>query len=110
MDIIGMTAMPEVRLAREAELCFAILALVTDYDVWHSSEEPVSVSVVLERLHQNVEAAQRTLRELVPRLRMLPRDCSCSSALQHAIVTRPEAVSHEIRERYALLLSKYLPA
>ncbi|MCS7256257.1 MAG: S-methyl-5'-thioadenosine phosphorylase [Thermomicrobium sp.] len=109
MDIIGMTAMPEVRLAREAELCFAILALVTDYDVWHSAEEPVSVSVVLERLHQNVEAAQRTLRELVPRLRDLPGTCSCSSALQHAIVTRPEAIPREIRERYALLLGKYLP-
>ncbi|MCX7624495.1 MAG: S-methyl-5'-thioadenosine phosphorylase [Thermomicrobium sp.] len=109
MDIIGMTAMPEVRLAREAELCFAIVALVTDYDVWHSEEEPVSVTVVLERLQQNVEAAQRTLRELVPRLRHLPGRCSCSSALQYAIVTRPDAIPREIRERYSLLLGKYLP-
>lgn len=109
MDIIGMTAMPEVRLAREAELCFAILALVTDYDVWHTAEEPVSVSVVLERLHQNVEAAQRTLRELIPRLAQLPESCACTSALQNAIVTRPEAIPRDIRERYALLLGKYLP-
>ncbi len=108
MDIIGMTAMPEVRLAREAEICFAILALVTDYDVWHSAEEPVSVAVVLQRLQQNVEAAQRTLRELIPRLRELPSQCTCHSALQYAIVTRPEAVPAELRERYKLLLGKYL--
>lgn len=110
LDIIGMTAMPEVRLAREAELCFAILALVTDYDVWHQEEEPVSVSVVLQRLHQNVEAAQRTLRELVTRLGQLPGECRCSSALQHAIVTRPEAIPEAVRTRFSLLLGKYLPA
>ncbi|MFN3336094.1 MAG: S-methyl-5'-thioadenosine phosphorylase [Thermomicrobium sp.] len=110
LDVIGMTAMPEARLAREAELCFAVLALVTDYDVWHSEEEPVNVAVVIQRLQQNVDAAQRTLRALVGRLRELPGQCSCGAALEHAIVTRPEAVSPEIRERFALLLGKYLPA
>ncbi len=110
LDVIGMTAMPEARLAREAELCFAVLALVTDYDVWHSEEEPVNVAVVIQRLQQNVDAAQRTLRGLVDRLQELPGQCSCGSALEHAIVTRPEAVSREIRQRFALLLGKYLPA
>ncbi len=110
LDVIGMTAMPEARLAREAELCFAVLALVTDYDVWHSEEEPVNVAVVIQRLQQNVDAAQRTLRALVDRLQELPGQCSCGSALEHAIVTRPEAVSREIRQRFALLLGKYLPA
>lgn len=108
LDVIGMTAMPEVRLAREAELCFAIVALVTDYDVWHAEEEPVNVSVVLQRLHQNIEAAQRMIRELIPRLRTVPGQCACQTALQHAIVTRPEAISAEVRQRYALLLGKYL--
>ncbi|MCS7050828.1 MAG: S-methyl-5'-thioadenosine phosphorylase [Thermomicrobium sp.] len=110
LDIIGMTAMPEVRLAREAELCFALLALVTDYDVWHTEDEPVNVAVVLERLRLNVEAAQRTIRALVDRLPGLPGQCACGSALRHAIVTRPEAVPTEVRQRLSLLLAKYLPA
>jgi 5'-methylthioadenosine phosphorylase len=109
LDIIGMTAMPEVRLAREAELCFGLLALVTDYDVWHAEEEPVSVSVVLERLHQNVQAAQRALSALIERLRGLPGPCGCRTALQHAIVTDPAAISPEVRQRFSLLLGKYLP-
>jgi 5'-methylthioadenosine phosphorylase len=108
VDVIGMTAMPEVRLAREAELCFAILALVTDYDVWHVAEQPVSVATVIENLQRNVQAAQVALRELVP---LLGREmtCSCGEALAQAIVTAPEAIPIELRQRYSLLIGRYLP-
>jgi len=109
VDVIGMTAMPEARLAREAELCFAILALVTDYDVWHVTEEPVNVATVIQNLQRNVQTAQDVLKELIPRL---PREtsCSCGDALAQAIVTAPDAVSTEVRRRYSLLLGRYLPA
>lgn len=108
MDIIGMTAMPEVRLAREAELCFAVLALVTDYDVWHETAEDVSVAQVIDNLRRNVETARGVLRAVVPALASFP-DCSCGSALEHAIATAPEGVPPEVRERLALLLGRYLP-
>lgn len=107
MDIIGMTGMPEARLAREAELCYAMLALVTDYDVWHDEEEAVTVQVVVERLHRNAAAAQETLRAFIPRLAAVDR-CDCRSALQYAIVTDPAAISAETRERLGLLVGRYL--
>lgn len=108
VDVIGMTAMPEVRLAREAELCFAILALVTDYDVWHVAEQPVSVATVIENLRRNVRVAQVALGELVPLLAQ-EETCSCANALAQAIVTAPEAVPVDVRQRYGLLLGRYFP-
>lgn len=107
MDIIGMTGMPEARLAREAGLCYAMLALVTDYDVWHDEEEPVTVQMVVERLHRNAVAAQTTLRALIPRLATIG-DCTCRTALQYAIVTDPAAIPAAARERLGLLLGEYL--
>lgn len=109
VDVIGMTAMPEARLAREAELCFAILALVTDYDVWHVSEQPVSVATVIENLQRNVQTAQVVLKELIPLLSGEPT-CACANALAQAIVTAPEAIPSEVRRRFSLLLARYLPA
>ncbi len=108
IDIIGMTGMPEARLAREAELCYSMLALVTDYDVWHEEEEAVTVQIVVERLHRNADAAQKTLQALIPRLTTVA-PCACHTALQHAIVTDPAAISPESRERLGLLLGRYLP-
>jgi len=107
MDIIGMTGMPEARLAREAGLCYAMLALVTDYDVWHDEAEPVTVQIVVDRLHRNAVAAQTTLRALIPRLAAID-DCACRTALQYAIVTNPAAIPAATRERLGLLLGPYL--
>jgi 5'-methylthioadenosine phosphorylase len=109
-DLIGMTALPEAKLAREAELCYATIACVTDYDVWHESEEPVTVELVVANLQKNVENAQRIIRDLAGKL---PADrsaspCTCSSALKNAIITDPAAIPASARERYALLLDKYL--
>ena len=110
-DLIGMTALPEAKLAREAELCYATIACVTDYDVWRESEETVTVEMVVANLHKNVANAQRIIRELAGRL---PTDrsaspCGCSNALANAILTDPAAIPASARERYALLLEKYLP-
>ncbi len=104
VDVIGMTNLTEAKLAREAELCYATLALVTDYDCWHEEEADVTVASVLENLQANSMLAATTLREAA---RMLPPDrtgCSCGEALRHAIITPPSAVSPEARERLKVLL------
>ena len=90
-SVVGMTAMPEARLAREAGLCYAMLAMITDYDVWHDSEEDVSVEVVLSNLQANSEAARAIIRQLAT---SGPPDrvCGCASALQDAIMTAPEQI------------------
>jgi 5'-methylthioadenosine phosphorylase len=106
-DVIGMTAMPEARLAREAELPYALLALVTDYDVWHESEEPVTVAMVLGHLNANAHAARDILTRLAHRhdeLRAIPPE----HALRHAIVTRPDAIDPAARARVQLLAADYL--
>jgi 5'-methylthioadenosine phosphorylase len=109
-DIIGMTALPEAKLAREAELCYATIACVTDYDVWRESEETVTVEMVVSNLQKNVANAQRIIRAVAGKL---PTDrssspCGCSSALANAILTDPAAIPTSARERYALLLDRYL--
>ncbi|MCC6628854.1 MAG: S-methyl-5'-thioadenosine phosphorylase [Chloroflexi bacterium] len=111
VDVIGMTAIPEAKLAREAELCYATLALATDYDVWHESEEAVTVEMVVENMHKNVVRAQEVIRRAVPLLAAVrtQRGCSCSEALAGAIMTAPERVPLATRRRLGLLLDKYLP-
>jgi 5'-methylthioadenosine phosphorylase len=107
LDVIGMTAMPEAKLAREAEICYATLALVTDYDVWHEVEDGVTGEMVLDNLLKNTAMAQEVIRAVLPMLDG-PRDCPCSSALATAIFTSPEAIPSEERERLGLLLGKYV--
>ncbi len=107
ISLVGMTACPEAFLAREAELCYSIMAHVTDYDVWHVSEEPVSVDMVVRTLAKNTQMAQLAIQKLVENL---PEDltCGCSNALANAIITRPECVPPETSERVKLLIGKYL--
>src|SRR5829696_1041646 len=103
--VIGMTAMPEARLAREAGLCYAMLALVTDYDVWHDAEEDVSVEVVNSNLDANSESAREIIRQLVAG--GLPaRTCACGLALEHAIMTAPELIPIEARTWIRMLADK----
>jgi len=92
-DVIGMTNMPEAKLAREAELCYATIAMVTDYDCWHPDHEDVTVEQVVRILHGNAERARRLVQALVPRLAAHVQPCpqGCSTALDHAIITAPEA-------------------
>jgi 5'-methylthioadenosine phosphorylase len=108
ISIIGMTAVPEVFLAREAELCYATMAHVTDYDVWHVSEEPVSVEIVVRTLNENTRLAQEAVKRLVAGLPD-ERACDCDHLLAEALITRPERVSPETRQKLKLLIEKYLP-
>ncbi len=107
MDLIGMTASPEAFLAREAEMCYAVMAHVTDYDVWHVTEEPVTVEMVIRVLNKNVRFAQEALRQLAIRLTTL-HDCECEKALSAALITNPKVIPPETRNKLALLVDKYL--
>ena len=109
MSVIGMTNMPEAKLAREAELCYATLALVTDYDVWHHEHDAVSVEAVIANLMKNVETAKEVLRRVIPRV---PASCrqGCPDALKNAVITDPATFPPRIRKRLDLLLGKYFPA
>ena len=110
MDIIGMTALPEAKLAREAELCYATIACATDYDSWHETEEPVTVEMVIGNLSANVANAQRILRSVAKKI---PADrsvstCGCPGALATSILTDPGKIPPQVKERYSLLIGKYL--
>jgi 5'-methylthioadenosine phosphorylase len=107
-DVIGMTNIPEANLAREAEICYATLALVTDFDCWHDTEAAVSVEAILSIMKQNVEVAKRVLRKALDLAQGLPT-CSCNSALRHAVITAPEAITPTLRNRYRILLQHFLP-
>jgi 5'-methylthioadenosine phosphorylase len=102
-DIIGMTALPEAKLAREAGICYAVLAQVTDYDVWHSGHETVTNDMVMANVAANVANAKSILRRVIPVLHDSP-DCGCRHALDAAIATSPDAISAEARERLGPLL------
>ena len=106
-DVIGMTAATEAKLCREAEMCFAILALSTDYDCWRPSEEGVTAASVIAVLRANIARAQDVVRAAVP-LTAGPRSCGCGRAAAHAILTAPEAITPEARERLRILYGRYL--
>lgn len=106
LSVIGMTAMPEAKLAREAELPYALLAFVTDFDCWHEEEQPVTVEAILRVLQQNAVLAKRSISELAAALPD-PTTSPAHGALEHAIVTRPDAISSEARRRLAWLVPSY---
>ncbi len=108
VDVIGMTNMPEAKLAREAELCYATLALATDYDVWHESEAVVTVEAVVANLLKNVATAKEVLRRVIPAVAP-PRTCPCPELLRSAVITAPAAFPAATRRRLDLLLGKYFP-
>ncbi len=108
MDVIGMTALPEAKLAREAEMCYATLACVTDYDSWHATETPVTVDLVVANLLKNIATAQAVIRATAPRIPADRAGCGCSHALADALITDRAQISPQARERYDLLLGRYL--
>ena len=105
--IIGMTAMPEAKLAREAEICYATVACVTDYDCWHESEEDVTVEMVVANLMKNVSTSREILTRVVPRI-PVKRSCKCATALKDAIITAPELIPGDVKERMRPIVGKYL--
>jgi 5'-methylthioadenosine phosphorylase len=106
MSLIGMTASPEAFLAREAELCYAVMAHVTDYDVWHVSELPVTVEMVIQTLNKNTLVAQEAIRNLARDLTK-KRNCDCEQTLASALITRPEIIPPATRKKVDLLIKKY---
>ncbi|MBI5124642.1 MAG: S-methyl-5'-thioadenosine phosphorylase [Planctomycetes bacterium] len=107
VSVIGMTNLQEAKLAREAEICYATLALSTDYDCWHVGEEAVTVEMIIANLKKNVESAKKIIKVTIPELPKV-RNCPCSTALKNAIITRPEAIPQERRKELELIIGKYL--
>ena len=108
-NVIGMTALPEAKLAREAELCYTTLAFVSDYDVWHDTKEEVTVEMVIQNLTHNVATAQGIIRRM---LAEIPdnRTCGCESALKNAVITSRESITKDAQNRLGILVNKYLNA
>lgn len=110
MDVIGMTNMPEARLAREAEICYSVLAMVTDYDCWCADDkdvETVTLDLIIENLNENAETARGIIKEI---LKKIPkqRDCTCKEALKHAIVTERKLIPRKIKKELDLIIGKYI--
>jgi 5'-methylthioadenosine phosphorylase len=107
MDVVGMTNLQEARLAREAEICYSTLAMITDYDCWHPEHDSVTADQIMRVLGRNAETAKAVLRASVRRL-PLPRDCECASALAHALITPPELVPEAVRRELAPIVGRYM--
>jgi 5'-methylthioadenosine phosphorylase len=107
MDIIGMTNLQEAKLAREAEICYTTIALVTDYDCWHPSHDAVTVDMIVGNLIQNAQTAQQVIASAVDEL-PFDRSCECATALKHALITRPEVIPADTKQRLAPIVRKYL--
>jgi 5'-methylthioadenosine phosphorylase len=109
MDIIGMTNLQEAKLAREAEICYATIALVTDYDCWHPDHDSVTVDMIIANLTQNAKTAEQIIAGAVAEL-PFERTCECASALKYALVTRPDAIPAQVKKDLAPIIGKYLSA
>jgi 5'-methylthioadenosine phosphorylase len=107
MDIIGMTNLQEAKLAREAEICYATIALVTDYDCWHPDHDSVTVEMIIATLMQNATTAQQIIADAVPNV-PADRKCACASALASAIITRPDAIAEQAKKDLGIIVGKYL--
>ena len=106
-DLVGMTALPEAKLAREAEICYAVVGCATDYDSWWQPGEPVTIDIILNTLRKNVDTSKKIIKLAVSRIPE-KRDCACATALKMAIVTAPEMILDEQKQKLDLLIGKYL--
>lgn len=106
-SVIGMTALPEAKLAREAEICYSTLAFVTDYDCWHETSEIVTIDMVLSNLRQSAEMAKKILRTVVTRMPE-KRSCPCATALKNCIITSPDVIPAQLKKDLNLLIGKYV--
>ncbi|HEY3120650.1 MAG TPA: S-methyl-5'-thioadenosine phosphorylase [Vicinamibacteria bacterium] len=108
MDLIGMTNLQEAKLAREAELCYATLAMVTDYDCWHPEHDSVTAEQIIANLVKNAATAKAVLRSALRHLPPTPRNCECATALEHALVTAPELVPEQVKRDLAPIIGRYM--
>lgn len=107
IDVIGMTNMPEAKLAREAEICYSTLAAVTDYDSWHLEHESVTIDMVIKNLLKNIENAKRIICEVIKNI-PLQRECACRDALKYAIITDKKLIPAEIKKDLKIIIGKYI--
>lgn len=107
MDIIGMTNMMEARLAREAEICYATLAAVTDYDCWHESHTSVTVDMILDNLNKNVGNSKKILKQVIQSISE-QRNCSCQDALKYSIITNPDLIPQRVKDKLKIIAGKYI--
>jgi 5'-methylthioadenosine phosphorylase len=107
-DVIGMTQVPECKLARELEMCYLPLSFVTDYDCWHEEEEPVTVDMVIEVLNKNVENAGKLVQDIIGDIDKGDTTCNCSSALQYSIITNPESIPDATYKKLEPIIGKYI--
>ncbi len=105
--VIGMTALPEAKLAREAEICYTVIACVTDYDCWYEAHESVSVEMILDTMRRNIDTAREIIRMALGKL-PVARDCACATALEKAIITAPELIPEVQKRKLDLLIGKYI--
>ena len=108
MSVIGMTNLQEAKLAREAEICYATVALVTDYDCWHADHGSVTVEMIIEYLNRNAENAQRLIASTIGLIAGTDTSCKCRSALRHAIITSPDKITPEAKDRLKAIIGKYV--
>jgi len=106
-DVIGMTALPEAKLAREAEICYAVIACVTDYDCWHRGHDAVTAEMIISRLRQNIDTAKQIIKLAVGKVTE-KRDCDCATALSTALITSPDVMPEAQKKKLDLLIGKYL--
>jgi 5'-methylthioadenosine phosphorylase len=106
-DVVYMTGLPEAKLAREAEICYAVIAIVTDYDCWKEMYEVVSAEMVVDNLKRGTETVKRLLRHAVTRMPKT-RNCICTSALENAIITSPELIPEQVKKDLAPIIGKYI--
>lgn len=107
-DVIGMTAAPEAKLAREAEICYALLACSTDYDCWHTEHDFVTAEMIFENLAANVEVAKRVVKTIIPKIPDKREECTCSHAIEKSIATNPSLMPEATKRKLRLLVGKYL--
>jgi 5'-methylthioadenosine phosphorylase len=108
MSVIGMTNLQEAKLAREAEICYATIALVTDYDCWHPDHDSVTVEMIIEFLNRNAQNAQTLVASAVEKLAGRERTCKCGDSLRHAIITSPDRITPELKQRLGAIIGKYV--
>ena len=108
VDVIGMTNLQEAKLAREAEICYSTIALVTDFDCWKEDDDNLSIEMIIDNLNKNAENVKKIIREAIPEIIKSKRNCSCCSALENAIITRNDLIPDRIKEDLNIIIGKYI--
>ena len=108
VDVIGMTNLQEAKLAREAEICYATVALVTDYDCWREDEDTLHIEMIIENLNKNTQHVKQVIGETLPHIVTITRDCPCSRALHNAIITREDLIPERVKQDLRIIIGKYL--